>query len=170
DHLVYGNDDRPETAPGKADGPKAGPSGEPLDMDSFTTAALNVKSTVVVETQEEMLPERGTFSARLGETPARNGSTDHSESGRPSISIESLSDLWDQEQRMARRRLEPESALIGATRELQAGLGAFLQTCHEHGGRVGPWRLQHVVGEWTFGEHPTYGVLTIAHWMCKDAQ
>src|SRR5207302_1087910 len=129
-----------------------------------------VKSTVVVETQEESLPDRGTFSARRGETPARNGSTDHSESGRPSISIESLSDLWDQEQRMARRRLEPEGALLGATRELQGGLGAFLQTCHEHGVKVGPWRLQHVVGEWTFGEHPTYGVLTIAHWMCKDAQ
>src|SRR5439155_27082328 len=94
DHLVYGNDDRPETAPGKADGPKAGPSGEPLDMDSFTTAAQNVKSTVVAETREETLPERGTFSARLGETPARNGSTDHSESGRPAISIESPSELW----------------------------------------------------------------------------
>ena len=24
--------------------------------------------------------------------------------------------------------------------------------------------------EWTFGEHPTYGVLTIAHWACKDGQ
>ena len=36
--------------------------------------------------------------------------------------------------------------------------------------RSGPWRLQHVVGEWTFGEHPTYGVVTIAHWVCKDGQ
>jgi hypothetical protein len=88
----------------------------------------------------------------------------------PSISHESLAELWDQEQRMARRRLEPEGALTGATRELQAGLGAFLQVCHEHGVKVGPWRLQHVVGEWTFGEHPTYGVLTIAHWACKDGQ
>ncbi|HEY1380527.1 MAG TPA: hypothetical protein VGF55_27245, partial [Gemmataceae bacterium] len=86
------------------------------------------------------------------------------------ISFEQLADLWDQEQRMARRRLEPEGALTGATRELQAGLGAFLQVCHEHGVKVGPWRLQHVVGEWTFGEHPTYGVLTIAHWACKDGQ
>jgi hypothetical protein len=87
-----------------------------------------------------------------------------------SASFESLAELWDQEQRMARRRLEPEGALTGATRELQAGLGAFLQVCHEHGVKVGPWRLQHVVGEWTFGEHPTYGVLTIAHWACKDGQ
>jgi hypothetical protein len=72
--------------------------------------------------------------------------------------------------RAARRQLEPEGALTGATRELQAGLGAFLQTCHEHGVKVGPWRLQHVVGELAFGDHPTYGVLTIAHWACKDGQ
>ena len=78
---------------------------------------------------------------------------------------------WDVELRSAaRRKLEPEGALTGATRELQAGLGAFLQVCHEHGVKVGPWRLQHVVPEWTFGEHPTYGVLTIAHWACKDGQ
>jgi hypothetical protein len=78
--------------------------------------------------------------------------------------------VWDQEVRSARRKLEPEGALTGATRELQAGLGAFLQACHEHGVKVGPWRLHHVVGEWAFGEHPTYGVMTIAHWVCKDGQ
>jgi hypothetical protein len=82
----------------------------------------------------------------------------------------SLSSLWDQELRAARRKLEPEGALTGATRELQSGLGTFLQLCHEHGVKVGPWRLHHVVPEWTFGEHPTYGVLTIAHWVCKDGQ
>jgi hypothetical protein len=82
----------------------------------------------------------------------------------------SLSDTWDQEVRSARRKLEPEGALTGATRELQAGLGAFLQICHEQGVKVGPWRLHHVVGEWTFGDHPTYGALTIAHWVCKDGQ
>jgi hypothetical protein len=81
-----------------------------------------------------------------------------------------LGELWDQEQRAARRKLEPEGALTGATRELQAGLGAFLSTCHEHGVKVGPWRLQHVVPEWTFGDHPTYGAVTIAHWACKDGQ
>jgi hypothetical protein len=84
--------------------------------------------------------------------------------------LPSLSELWDQEQRAARRKLEPEGALTGATRELQAGLGAFLSTCLEHGVKVGPWRLQHVVPEWTFGDHPTYGVITIAHWACKDGQ
>src|SRR5207237_9472447 len=76
----------------------------------------------------------------------------------------------EQEQRAARRKLEPEGALTGATREVQAGLGAFLSVCHEHGVKVGPWRLQHVVNEWSYGEHPTYGVVTIAHWACKDGQ
>jgi hypothetical protein len=70
----------------------------------------------------------------------------------------------------ARRKLEPDGALTGATRELQAGLGSFLQVCHEHGVKVGPWRLQHTVGECTFGEHPTYGVISIGHWACKDGQ
>jgi hypothetical protein len=78
--------------------------------------------------------------------------------------------VWDQEARSARRKLEPDGALTGATRELQAGLGAFLQICHEHGVKVGPWRVCHVVPEWTFGDHPTYGALSIAHWVCKDGQ
>jgi hypothetical protein len=86
------------------------------------------------------------------------------------LSHAALVELWDQEQRAARRKLEPDGSLTGATRELQAGLGAFLAVCHEHGVKVGPWRLQHVVPEWSFGDHPTYGVVTIAHWACKDAQ
>jgi hypothetical protein len=86
------------------------------------------------------------------------------------LSQNALLELWEQEQRAARRQLEPEGALTGATRELQAGLGAFLTICHEHGVKVGPWRLQHVVPEWTFGEHPTYGAVTLAHWACKDGQ
>jgi hypothetical protein len=81
-----------------------------------------------------------------------------------------LHELWVQEMQAARRKLEPEGALTGATRELQAGLGAFLQACHEHGVKVGPWRLHHVVPEWTFGEHPTYGAISIGHWVCKDGQ
>jgi hypothetical protein len=82
----------------------------------------------------------------------------------------SMRELWEQELRTARRKLEPEGSLTGATRELQAGLGAFLRICYEHGIKVGPWRLQHVVDELAFGEHPTYGVLSIAHWACKDGQ
>ena len=86
------------------------------------------------------------------------------------MTSDSLVELWEQEFRAAKRKLEPEGALTGATRELQNALGCFLQTCHEHGVKVGPWRLQHVVPEWPFGEHPTYGAVTLAHWACKDAQ
>ncbi len=100
------------------------------------------------------------------ETPTGDPVESQSAIRNPQSAIE----MWDQELRAARRKLEPEGALTGATRELQAGLGAFLQLCHEHGVKVGPWRLHHVVGEWTFGEHPTYGVVTIAHWVCKDGQ
>ena len=82
----------------------------------------------------------------------------------------SLDAVWDQEVRAARRKLEPEGSLTGATRELQSGLGKFLQVCHDHGVKVGPWRMQHVVPEWTFGDHPTYGVLSIAQWVCKGGQ
>ncbi|MBM3980249.1 MAG: hypothetical protein FJ304_08185 [Planctomycetes bacterium] len=90
--------------------------------------------------------------------------------GTAKTSPEALVEMWEQECRAARRKLEPEGALTGATRELQAGLGAFLAACHEHGVKVGAWRLQHVVGEWAYGEHPTYGVVTIAHWACKGGQ
>ena len=82
----------------------------------------------------------------------------------------SPSELWEQELRSARTKLEPEGSLTGATRELQAGLGKFLQVCQEHGVKVGPWRLSHVVDEFVFGDHPTYGVMTIAHWVCRDGQ
>ena len=81
-----------------------------------------------------------------------------------------LGEMWDAEVRAARRKLEPDGALTGATRELQAGLGSFLRLCFEQGVKVGPWRIQHLVPEWAFGEHPTYGVLTIAHWVCKGGQ
>ena len=86
------------------------------------------------------------------------------------INRPAASELWDQEVRSARRKLEPDGALTGATREIPLGLGAFLKTAHEHGVKVGPWRVQHVVPEWTFGDHPTYGALTIAHWVCKGGQ
>lgn len=84
--------------------------------------------------------------------------------------LANLSESWQVEVEAARLKLSPEGALTGATRELQLGLGTFLQTCHEHGVKVGPWRLQHVVPEFSFGEHPTYGVITIAHWACRDGQ
>jgi hypothetical protein len=118
----------------------------PMDA-AVTEVPPQVKSVVVVETPAAASPAAPASGSRR-----------------------SLNDLWDQEVRSARRKLEPEGSLTGATRELQAGLGSFLQICHEHGVKVGPWRLQHVVPEWSFGEHPTYGALTIVHWVCKDGQ
>jgi hypothetical protein len=110
-----------------------------------------VKSVIVVQTPAGSTAAEGTPPA-------------------PGAAIPTPFELWDQEVRSARRKLEPDGALTGATRELQAGLGAFLQLAHEHGVKVGPWRLQHVVPEWSFGDHPTYGCLTIAHWVCKGGQ
>jgi hypothetical protein len=123
-----------------------------------------IKSVVIVESTGE-----GTKTA-APQPPTAQGETRAAGGEAPPPLPASLQELWEQELRAARRKLEPDGALTGATRELQAGLGTFLQICHEHGVKVGPWRLHHVVGEWTFGEHPTYGVLTLAHWVCKDGQ
>lgn len=81
-----------------------------------------------------------------------------------------LIELWDLEMRSAARQLEPEGAVTGATRELQAGLGILLRLVNDHGLRVGPWRLQHVVEGFEFGEHPTYGVVSIGHWACQGGK
>jgi hypothetical protein len=123
------------------------------------------------EGDEDVPPvmERETGEVEIPLTP--NPSPPAGEGGKAVLlTAASMAELWDQEFRSARRKLEPEGALTGATRELQAALGTFLMACHEHGVKVGPWRLQHVVSEWPFGEHPTYGVVTLAHWACKDAQ
>lgn len=113
----------------------------------------------VAETRMQAAEEPRVKSVIVVETPT--------ETAAPARSLE---EMWDQEVRSARRKLEPEGAITGATRELQAGLGTFLRIGMEHGVKVGPWRMQHVVPELTFGEHPTYGVLTIAHWVCKGGQ
>jgi hypothetical protein len=127
---------------------------------------------VAYETQDAGQPAAGTVQVPpLAELPVPVKSVIVVETpANPPPVKPNLRELWEQEMRSACRKLEPEGALTGATRELQAGLGLFLQTCHEHGVKVGPWRMQHVVSELAFGEHPTYGVLTIAHWACKDGQ
>lgn len=142
DHLVFGVD------------PVQGNEPAPPPVVGYSAPEVVVSEPIAIEVAEPIVRDEI-------ELPAPT---------RSPLSAESITELWEQEQRMARRRLEPEGSLTGATRELQAGLGAFLQVCHEHGVKVGPWRLQHVVGEWTFGDHPTYGALTIAHWACKDGQ
>jgi hypothetical protein len=117
--------------------------------------------TVPAESEAPAEPKAVVRSVVVVETPAQPPAV----AARPNPA-----ELWDQEVRSARRKLEPEGALTGATRELQAGLGAFLRIAHEHGVKVGPWRVSHVTPEWTFGDHPTYGALSIAHWVCKGGQ
>lgn len=128
-----------------------------------------VKSVVVVETSPLARVEPGDIpvAKAMHVAPSTLALSEPSQSSVLNFQS-SLQELWEQEMRSARRKLEPEGALTGATRELQAGLGQFLQAAHEHGVKVGAWRLQHVVPEWTFGEHPTYGVISITHWACKD--
>lgn len=75
-----------------------------------------------------------------------------------------LSELWDLELASARRQLSPDGALCGATREIHAGLGFLLRLINERGIRVGPWRLQHVVESFDYGDHPVYGVVSLGHW------
>ena len=157
DHVVYGPED-------------VSPPREPASNRISEQLAEEIPEEVVVRSVEIVQTESTFESSETFETPV-DYATGSPEPSVPVVApVNSLVDLWQQEQRAARRKLEPEGALTGATRELQAGLGAFLSTCHEHGVKVGPWRLQHVVPEWSFGEHPTYGVVTLAHWACKDAQ
>jgi hypothetical protein len=155
DHVVYGasDADRETRGPGTREAETTPAGMEPLPP--------GIKSVIVVEAPPAPAP-----APVPGELKTKPGT----EPGAGTGTTLPLGDLWDQEMRAAREKLEPEGALTGATRELQAGLGAFLQVCHEHGVKVGPWRLNHVVPEWTFGDHPTYGALTLAHWVCKDGQ
>ncbi len=153
DHLVYGEvqktayeTDIPPAIPVATLAPPATP------LPPRVADEVRVKSVVVVETPVQQPPAGAAGAA--GAPPAATN----------------LVELWEQAMHAAQEKLPSEGALTGATRELQLGLGAFLQTCFEHGVKVGPWRLQHVVPEWTFGEHPTYGVISIAHWVCRDGQ
>ena len=137
------------------------------EVEEFT-----LKNVDVVESSDPIPGEPDAQELWVSETQVENQEVDSPRSPETGtiLTAASMAELWDQEFRSARRKLEPEGALTGATRELQAALGTFLSACHEHGVKVGPWRLQHVVAEWPFGEHPTYGVVTLAHWACKDAQ
>jgi hypothetical protein len=168
DHVVYGTgassseDDKHSAWQGDKVTEAAAPAGGRLPEPK--PIAPVVKSVVVVETPAEPPAARSPK-----EVPAADDPPAPAASPAPAQPV-TMSGWWDQEVRSARRKLEPEGALTGATRELQAGLGTFLHVCHEHGVKVGPWRLHHVVPEWTFGEHPTYGVMSIAHWVCRDGQ
>lgn len=154
DHLVYGEvqktayDTDAGTAASSSRISEAAGNGRP-----------QVRSVVVVETQAGYVdPTLATVTTHMTRTKPDQSQSAH------------LLESWDRQLQSAREQLEPEGALTGAARELQAALGTFLQTCHDHGVKVGPWRLQHVVPEFSFSEHPTYGIITIAHWVCRDGQ
>lgn len=154
DHVVYGNDSWTISSNRLAEPTEEVPTAEippsrlPLEptRPPLVTEQIALKSVEIIRAED----------------PAENASGALTPSG--------MAELWAQEQRAALRKLMPDGALTGASREIQAGLGAFLRACHENGVKVGPWRLQHVVPEYTFGDHPTYGVISIAHWACKDGQ
>ncbi|MBY0525522.1 MAG: hypothetical protein K2R98_19110 [Gemmataceae bacterium] len=153
DHLVYGE---------KNDAVKPESRLPPEELPAV------IKSVIVVETPVNS-PASPTEPARPA-SEQRPQPASAPRAGSAGLSRAAIVEQWEQEMASARGKLEPEGAITGATRELQAGLDAFLKVCHEHGVKVGPWRLHHVVGELTFGDHPTYGVVTIAHWVCKDGQ
>jgi hypothetical protein len=155
DRLVYGQETSEETEP-VADG-AAGNVGY-VEVPPPEPIPPEVKQVTVLKAVET-------------KSPQHSDTSDGSKCSKGGDSLAALLEkLWEQALADARIRLAPEGAITGATRELQAGLGAFLQACQEHGVKVGAWRLQHVVPEWTFGNHPTYGVLTLAHWACRDGQ
>ncbi|WP_020471107.1 hypothetical protein [Zavarzinella formosa] len=158
DHLVYGNE-QPAVA------------SAPITLPAQLTQQAPAEETVEVQVVNRLPVE--TPRPTVDQVIVKSVEIIHAEPTPASASVltpMSVAELWSQELRAAMRKLTPEGSITGATREIQAGLGSFLQTCHEHGVKVGPWRLQHVVPEYAFGEHPTYGVMSIAHWACKDSQ
>ncbi len=165
DHLVYGE---VQQAAYEMDTPPARPpmmEAAPAPRVNPMPEAVTAKSVTIIETPVMQSPPPSMAAVKvLLETKAAPVTTAMS-TGMPG-----LAESWEHALQSAREKLAPEGSLTGATRELQAGLGAFLQTCHEHGVKVGPWRLQHVVPEFSFGEHPTYGAIAITHWVCRDGQ
>ena len=178
DKMIYGTEDalayettqsgrlapRVENAPGAESNVTGTTPGQGSDSRSESPTMANPVSRLPAEQ-----PAEYTVKSMIVVDSATGATTPNTPAPRLLTSAQ-LAETWEQELQSARDQLSPEGALAGAARELQAGLGTFLHTCHEHGVKVGPWRLHHVVGEWTFGDHPTYGAVTIAHWVCKDGQ
>ncbi|NBY02286.1 MAG: hypothetical protein EBQ87_09955 [Planctomycetes bacterium] len=134
-----------------------------------------VKSMVILdatpEGQMEKVEQRNSLPTNVGSEFKNEAEAGIKDGKRiQELHPEALGQLWAKEFSLAKEQLMPEGALAGATKELQAGLGSLLHLCHDQGIKVGPWRLQHVVSEWTFGDHPTYGAITLAHWVCRDGQ
>jgi hypothetical protein len=174
DHLVYGasagnafESENPATAnEAYRDVPVSG------ELPSGVKSAIIIDATPMKKLLNDLPdPKAWEVSTAGREPPPSALVTQHTELSTALTTHHSpLTTFWTQEIAAAKAKLEPEGALTGATRELQAGLGVFLQLCHEHGVKVGPYRLQHVVPEFAFGNHPTYGALTLAHWVGGDGK
>ena len=177
DHVVYGESDTRSTMSQEPAKPvfEAADEATPLNRieavaETATPTSSSGADTFTVKSVA-VIVSPSTPAVPMAMSAEESASTGPESSMAPaSMTSTSMLELWAQEERSARRKLEPDGALTGATRELQAGLGTFLRTCHENGVKVGPWRMQHVVPEYSFTEHPTYGVISIAHWACKDGQ
>jgi hypothetical protein len=144
---------------------------------SMTEMPAAVKSVIVLESPgDEMAAESRANGQSHKTTSAEPPPHPHRSSDLNGIKAAdnakqpTMAELWDQEMQAARAQLQPDGALLGATRELQAGLAKFMQFCHHQGLKAGPWRLTHIVEEMTFSDHPTYGALSLAHWVCKNSQ
>ena len=75
--------------------------------------------------------------------------------------VDALQRDWEEAVAAARRRLQA-SRRTTLTPELHTGLGRWLELLV--GQAVGGWSLKDVRSAVAFGEHPTFGVVTIAHW------
>jgi hypothetical protein len=162
DHVVYGGSTATAYDPMTEVHELPPPENVPPEVKSITVVESTPRRRLLND-----LPDLSQFATK---TENREPRTENREVTGNSTPYSVLCTFWEQEVAASKCKLEPEGALTGATRELQAGLGTFLQLCHEHGVKAGHWRLQHVVPDFTFGDHPTYGALTIAHWTCKDGQ
>jgi len=186
DHLIYGG---APTTLFEQEPPQAKELSAPAELPPQVKSLLQVETPVTPEfppVPEAFPPVARRITTRdaidlgLWPAPAATASMDASPVPVRTVSIPNdapsaplppakinLLDLWNDAVTAARAKLAPEGALTGASRELQSGLGSFLAACQEHGVKVGPWRVTHVVPELSFGDHPTYGVMSLAHWAGK---
>lgn len=136
------------------------------DLPAPTEMPAQVKSVVRVETpaNPEFPPLADAITTVIDKPVIQPVAAVTAAVAQPKVNLQQL---WQYEVASAREKLNPEGALTGASRELQTGLGSLLTVCHDHGVKMGPWRLMHVVPELNFGDHPTYGVLSLAHWAGK---
>jgi hypothetical protein len=101
-----------------------------------------------------------------GQQPARQLEEARSATPRDQEeAVQLLRRSWDQAADRARQRLTA-SQRTSLAPTLHAGLGRWLELLE--GQEVGPWRLSEVRSAVTFGDHPTFGSVTLAVWETAD--